>query len=68
MPGKRLLQYFPDLERLADKVVYGSDWPGNPDLLRNVNAIRALPLKDETKEKILWQNAARILGIESRSL
>ncbi len=66
LPGKKLLEYFPDLERLADKVVYGSDWPGNPDLRRNVDAVLALPLKDATKEKILWQNAAKILGIEVR--
>lgn len=66
LPGKKLLEYFPDLERLADKVVYGSDWPGNPYLRRNVEAIQALPLKDETKEKILWRNAERILGVEVR--
>jgi hypothetical protein len=66
LPGKKLLDYFPELERLADKVVYGSDWPGNPYLRRNVEAIEALPLKDGTKEKILWKNAARILGIEVR--
>jgi predicted TIM-barrel fold metal-dependent hydrolase len=64
LPGKKLLEYFPDLERLADKVVYGSDWPGNPYLRRNVEAIEALPLKAETKEKILWKNAAKILGVE----
>jgi hypothetical protein len=66
LPGKKLLEYFPDLERLADKVVYGSDWPGNPHLRRNVEAIQSLSLKDETKEKILWRNAATILGVEVR--
>ena len=25
-----------------------------------------LPLKDETKEKILWRNAAQILGVDVR--
>ncbi|MBI3243047.1 MAG: amidohydrolase [Chloroflexi bacterium] len=66
LPGKKLLDYFPELERLADKVVYGSDWPGNPYLRRNVEAIESLPLKSETKEKILWQNAARILAVDAR--
>jgi predicted TIM-barrel fold metal-dependent hydrolase len=66
LPGKKLLEYFPELERAADKVVYGSDWPGNPYLRRNVEAIESLPLKAETKEKILWKNAARILGVEVR--
>jgi len=66
LPGKKLLEYFPDLEKLADKVVYGSDWPGNPYIRRNVEAIYALPLKDTTMEKILWRNAAQILGVEVR--
>ncbi len=67
LPAQKLLDYFPDLERLADKVVYGSDWPGNIDLRRNVEAILALSLKDATKEKILWENAARILQVEVRA-
>ena len=66
LPAKKLLEYFPDLERLADKVVYGSDWPGNADLRRNVDTILELPLKDATKEKILWKNAAKILNVEVR--
>jgi predicted TIM-barrel fold metal-dependent hydrolase len=64
LPAKKLLDYFPDLERQADKVIYGSDWPGYPDLRRNVDAILDLPLKDETKEKILWRNAARVLHLD----
>ncbi len=66
LPGRKLLEYFPDLEKLADKVVYGSDWPGNPYIRRNVEAIYTLPLKDTTMEKILWRNAAQILGVEVR--
>jgi predicted TIM-barrel fold metal-dependent hydrolase len=63
LPPQRLLDYFPRLERLADKVIFGSDWPGVPSIRGNIEAIRALPLKDETKAKILGVNAARILGI-----
>lgn len=66
LPGKKLLEYFPELERNADKIVYGSDWPGNPHIRRNVDAILNLPLKDETKEKILWRNAEKILGVSVR--
>ncbi|HLC03534.1 MAG TPA: amidohydrolase family protein [Anaerolineales bacterium] len=64
LPAKNLLSYFPRLENLADKVVYGSDWPGNPYIARNIEAIRNLPLKDETKAKILGGNAAMLLGLE----
>ncbi len=66
LPPKRLLEYFPELERVADKVIFGSDWPGMPYIGRNIELIRGLPLKEETKEKILGGNAARILGIGER--
>lgn len=67
LPAKRLLEYFPRMEEIAHKVVYGSDWPGNPDLIRNVEAIMALPLSDQAKQAILFDNAARILGISTAS-
>jgi len=35
-----------------------------PHIGRNIEIIRGLPLKEETKEKILGGNAARILGME----
>ncbi len=63
LPPQRLLTYFPDLERLADKVIFGSDWPALPSLPGNIAAIRELPLSDTAKEKILGGNAARILGL-----
>ena len=63
LPAKNLLEYFPRLEEIADKVVYGSDWPGNPDLRRNVDAISALSISEEAKQKILYGNAARILKL-----
>ena len=65
LPPQKLLDYFPELERVADKVVFGSDWPGIPHIGRNVEIIRGLPIKDETKQKILGGNAARILGIDT---
>jgi predicted TIM-barrel fold metal-dependent hydrolase len=63
LPAKKLMEYFPRLEEIAPKVVYGSDWPGNPDLKRNVRAIQKLPLSTEAKQAILHDNAARLLGI-----
>lgn len=64
LPPQNLLRYFPDLERLADKVIFGSDWPGAPPIAENIRAIRQLPLREETKEKLLGGNAARLLGID----
>jgi hypothetical protein len=63
LPAKKLLTYFPRLEMIAEKVVYGSDWPGNPDLKRNVQAVQALPISQQAKEAILHDNAARILNL-----
>ncbi|HLA98303.1 MAG TPA: amidohydrolase family protein [Anaerolineales bacterium] len=63
LPAKKLMEYFPRLEDIALKVVYGSDWPGNPDLKRNVEAILSLPIAESARQAILFANAARILGV-----
>jgi predicted TIM-barrel fold metal-dependent hydrolase len=64
LPPQNLLKYFPDLERNADKIIFGSDWPGIIDIKRNVRAILELSISNTTKEKILGKNAATVLGIE----
>lgn len=61
LPPQKLLEYFPELERNADKVIFGSDWPAVASIKSNIEAIRELPLTVETKEKILGGNAARLL-------
>jgi predicted TIM-barrel fold metal-dependent hydrolase len=63
LPPQKLLDYFPELERVADKVLFGSDWPGIVDLKGNIDAIRRLPLTGEAKDKILGGNAARLLSL-----
>ncbi|MFX0116333.1 MAG: amidohydrolase family protein [Candidatus Hodarchaeota archaeon] len=62
LPPQKLLTYFPELEKLADKFIFGSDWPGVPSIKKNIEAIEKLPLKADTKQKILRQNALKILG------
>jgi predicted TIM-barrel fold metal-dependent hydrolase len=64
-PGK-LLEYFPRLEELADKAIWGTDWPspGIKSMRTNVDAFRALPLSDAAKSKILHGNAARVWRVE----
>ena len=63
LPPKNLLKYFPDLEKIADKIVFGSDWPGVASIRDNVEAVMKLPLRAETKRKILGENARRLLRL-----
>ena len=65
LPPSRLMEYFPELGRNADKVIFGSDWPGMTHIKRNMEAVAALPLPPEAAEKILGGNAARLLGLNS---
>ena len=66
LPPHNLLKYFPDLGRIAHKVIYGSDWPGVADLAENLKALRLLPLKPEQKDLILGGNARRILNLPEK--
>jgi len=62
IPPARLLEYFPRLEDIADKTIWGTDWPspGIKSMRANVDAFAALPLSDRAKDRILSANAARI--------
>jgi predicted TIM-barrel fold metal-dependent hydrolase len=63
LPPLKLPTYFPNLERNADKIIFGSDWPALTDIKGNIADIRSLPLSEESKAKILGGNAARLLGL-----
>jgi predicted TIM-barrel fold metal-dependent hydrolase len=62
VPPSRLLEYFPTLEKLAGKTLFGSDWPGPgvKDIAGNLAAFRELPLSPETQKQILETNALRV--------
>jgi predicted TIM-barrel fold metal-dependent hydrolase len=63
LPPLKLPAYFPNLERNADKIIFGSDWPSVTDIRGNIAAVRSLELSEESKTKILGGNAARVLGL-----
>jgi predicted TIM-barrel fold metal-dependent hydrolase len=62
IPPKRLLHFVPRLAEIADRCLWGSDWPspGVTDLRKNVEAFLALDLTDDARRKILSENAARL--------
>jgi predicted TIM-barrel fold metal-dependent hydrolase len=64
IPPKTLPRYVPRLASMADKVLWGTDWPspGVVSMRRNVEDFRALGLGDEVENKILWTNANRMFA------
>ena len=65
VPPKALLRYFPRLAEIADKVLYGSDWPA-PGVLSmgdNLKAFRSLDLPEDAFRKILEENPERLFPL-----
>lgn len=65
IPPQRLLEYFPRLQDIASKVLWGTDWPG-PAVTsprRNVESFRSLPLADATQQRILYDNARKFFDL-----
>jgi hypothetical protein len=62
IPPKTLLKYFPRLEEIADKALFGTDWPGPgvPEIRQNLEDFRALPLSPAAKDQILSKTALSI--------
>jgi predicted TIM-barrel fold metal-dependent hydrolase len=65
IPPQKLLEYFPRLEEIAGKVLFGTDWPGPgvPSMGANIEAFLKLPLSEAARSRILYNNAARLFPI-----
>jgi uncharacterized protein len=65
IPPQKLLEYFPRIEDIADKVLWGTDWPGPgvPEIEGNIEKFNALPIAAEAKKRILYGNAARLFPV-----
>lgn len=63
LPPRKLLEYIPEMARIADKLLFGTDWP-QVDIGANWRAILDLPFSETTKAAILGRNAARLLGMK----
>jgi predicted TIM-barrel fold metal-dependent hydrolase len=62
IPPKTLLKYFPRLDEIAHKTLFGTDWPGPgvPDVKQNLEEFKALPMSAEMREQILSKTAASL--------
>ena len=62
IPPLKLLDYFPRLSEIADRVLWGTDWPspGVKDLRGNIDQFLTLPLPDSQRRAILETNALNL--------
>jgi uncharacterized protein len=64
IPPRALLRYFPRLAEVANKTLFGTDWPSpgveSPRL--NLEEFGALPMAPDAKAAILGGTAERIFG------
>jgi uncharacterized protein len=59
IPPVKLLEYFPRLGEIVDRVLWGTDWPspGVKDLKLNIDQFLTLPLADAQRRAVLQDNA-----------
>jgi hypothetical protein len=63
IPPLKLLEYFPRLDEIGDRVVWGTDWPspGVRDLRQNLAQFLSLPLADDLKTRITRTTPLRLV-------
>jgi uncharacterized protein len=67
IPPKSLLRYFPRLAEIANKTLFGTDWPGPgvPNIRKNLEDFRGLGLAQEVQQQILSRTALDIWPAQS---
>ena len=67
IPPKKLLEVLPRLPEVADRVLWGTDWPsmGVRSMRQNVEEFLSLPLPDAVRRKILFDNAAALFPVRA---
>ncbi len=65
LPPRRLSAYFHrhNLSRLAERWIFGSDWPGVPGIAANVEGVKALGLGEELTAAVLAGNARAVFKL-----
>ena len=66
LPPSRLRDYYArhNWNRLTQKMIFGTDWPGVPGIARNARAVAALCPDDQTAALVLAGNAARVYNLK----
>jgi hypothetical protein len=66
LPPSRLRDYYARhrWDRLARRMIFGTDWPGVPGIARNARAVAALCPDDETARLVLAGNAGRVYNLK----
>ncbi|MCA9319299.1 MAG: amidohydrolase [Planctomycetes bacterium] len=66
IPPQKLLEYFPRLEEVGHKVMFGTDWPspGVKSIRKNLDAFEVLPLSEVTLDSVRHATARRVFGLE----
>jgi len=66
LPPSRLREYYARhrWDRLARRMIFGTDWPGVPGIARNARAVAALCPDDETADLVLAGNAAGVYHLK----
>lgn len=62
IPPSSLASYFPRLPQIADKVLWGTDWPspGVTSPKKNLDQFLAIGYGEAIEQKVLWENASRL--------
>jgi hypothetical protein len=62
LPPAKLPHYYRsfDLERLARRWIFATDWPGIPGIRVNAEKVAGLGLSRKTLERVFWRNAAEV--------
>jgi hypothetical protein len=62
IPPLKLLEYFPRLPEIGERVLWGTDWPspGVSDLRRNLDQFLSLDMTKQLQDRITRENALKV--------
>lgn len=63
VPPTQIPDKYPQLEKVADQVLFGSDWPASPAPSTLIEKFCSLPFASEFIEKAMWRNADSLLNL-----